>query len=57
VCAVYLPIEISVDFGPTPSFDGSLSFSSDPFFPHELPKKAHFQCSIGPNFWNRFLLI
>lgn len=54
--AIYLPTGISVDFGPGPSFDDPLSSCYDPFFPHKLPRKAHSQGSLGPNFWNLFLI-
>lgn len=57
VCAMYLPTGISADLGPDPSFNDPLSSCYEPFLPHKLPRKACFQCSIGPHFWNLFLLI
>lgn len=54
---MYLPTGISADLGPGPSFDDPLFSCYELFLPHKLPRKAHFQFSIGPHFWNLSLLI
>lgn len=56
-CAVYLPTGISEDLGPGLSFDDPIFSYNEPFLPYKLPRKAHFQCSFGIDFWNLFIFI